>query len=153
MTLKLVACMNVKPLFLKEKEAVSLNTLPPDLSSTLAFPIVNDQSRIVSLYEKDETASNGLKKVHLFVLAGGRGLRMMPYTQHCPKPMLKVNGKPMLEHILSSAYKQGIREATISLGYKGNVIRDHFGNGEDSGLNLHYVEDKSLLEQLDHCHC
>ena len=60
------------------------------------------------------------------ILAGGFGTRISEYTKSIPKPMIKVNGTPILIHIMKHYVKFGFNEFYIALGYKGNVIRDYF---------------------------
>ena len=60
------------------------------------------------------------------ILAGGFGTRISEYTKSIPKPMIKVNGTPILIHIMKHYAKFGFNEFYIALGYKGNVIRDYF---------------------------
>jgi glucose-1-phosphate cytidylyltransferase len=60
------------------------------------------------------------------ILCGGRGTRAYPYTQHLPKPMLPIDGKPMLMHVMRSYAEQGHRDFVLSLGYNKQVIIDYF---------------------------
>ena len=60
------------------------------------------------------------------ILAGGFGTRISEYTKSIPKPMIKINGKPILIHIMEHYYKFGFDEFYIALGYKGNVIKRYF---------------------------
>ena len=77
------------------------------------------------------------------ILAGGFGTRMSEYTKSIPKPMIKIQGKPILIHIMSHYYNFGFDEFYIALGYKGNVIKQYFKKNKfpwkinliDTGLN------------------
>ena len=57
------------------------------------------------------------------ILAGGFGTRLSEYTRKIPKPMVKINNKPILLHIIDHYVKFGFKEFYIALGYKGNVIK------------------------------
>lgn len=72
------------------------------------------------------------------ILAAGRGARLMPLTTACPKPMVPVAGRPILERILLGLRAAGIEEAVIVHGYLGEVVEDYFGDGTPWGLRLHY---------------
>ena len=72
------------------------------------------------------------------IVAGGRGVRMRPATDQFPKPMLPVGGRPLLEYLVEWLKLSGIREAFMCLGYKGEVIRSHFGDGSRWGVRLDY---------------
>lgn len=63
------------------------------------------------------------------ILAAGKGTRMKELTDELPKPMLRVHGKPILEHILEGLLSAGIREVFIVTGYRAEVIESYFGTG------------------------
>ncbi len=63
------------------------------------------------------------------ILAAGKGTRMRELTNEMPKPMLKVQGKPILEHILEGILAAGIREVFIVTGYRAETIETYFGDG------------------------
>ena len=69
------------------------------------------------------------KTVKAVILAAGKGTRMRELTSELPKPMLKVEGKPILEHILEGILATGIREVFIVTGFKAETIEDYFGDG------------------------
>jgi NDP-sugar pyrophosphorylase family protein len=62
------------------------------------------------------------------ILAAGRGTRMQGLTESVPKPMLPVNGKPILEHLLERLRAAGFREALIVTGYRAEAVEEHFRN-------------------------
>ncbi|MBV8813652.1 MAG: nucleotidyltransferase family protein [Verrucomicrobia bacterium] len=74
------------------------------------------------------------------ILAAGRGTRMGELTAEIPKPMVEVRGKPILQHILEGLAAAGFRQALIVVGYRKQVIQNYFGNGDQLGLQLEYVE-------------
>lgn len=73
------------------------------------------------------------------VLAGGRGTRLMPLTASCPKPMVRVNGKPFLQVVLDQLIEFGITEAVLLTGYCGEQISSYFGSAYKS-LSLTYSQ-------------
>jgi dTDP-glucose pyrophosphorylase len=75
------------------------------------------------------------------ILAAGKGTRMGELTAHLPKPMVRVDGKPVLEHIVEGLRDEaGIRQFFIIVGWCGQVIRDHFGDGGRWGVEIAYGE-------------
>lgn len=74
------------------------------------------------------------------ILAAGKGTRMRELTNELPKPMLRVHGKPILEHILAGLQAAGIKEACIIVGWKADVIKSHFGDGSRFGMRVEYAE-------------
>ncbi|MCW8926305.1 MAG: sugar phosphate nucleotidyltransferase, partial [Xanthomonadales bacterium] len=72
------------------------------------------------------------------ILAAGRGERLRPLTDHTPKPLLEVHGRPLIAHHLENLAAAGFREVVINLAHLGNMIRESLGDGERWGLNIHY---------------
>ena len=72
------------------------------------------------------------------ILAAGKGTRMKELTNELPKPMLPVQGKPILEHILHGLISAGVHEIFIVTGWKAEVIEEHFGNGAKFGVRIAY---------------
>lgn len=83
--------------------------------------------------------------VKVVILAGGKGTRLRPYTYLMPKPMLPVNQKPMLEHIIESLSEQGFKDIYITVGYLGYQIKNYFGDGSRWGVNITYSEEDKPL--------
>jgi len=79
------------------------------------------------------------------ILAAGEGVRLLPITATRPKHLIKVGGKPILEHCLDALKKAGITEAFIVTHYHGKAIREYFGDGEEFGLKLNYIEQPLIL--------
>lgn len=79
-------------------------------------------------------------KVHkAFILAGGQGIKMRPFTYEMPKCMIPVRGRPILEHIIEKLRNFDIREIIISIDYLGDKIRDYFGDGNKFGVKITYI--------------
>lgn len=79
------------------------------------------------------------------VLAAGAGSRMGDLTRDLPKPMLKVGGRPILEHILLNLARHGFQKIVLNLHHHPQVIRDHFGDGSRLGLSITYLQEPNLL--------
>lgn len=73
------------------------------------------------------------------ILAAGKGTRMRELTDELPKPMLRVQGRPILEHILEGIKSAGVREFFIVTGWKAEVIENYFGDGQKWGVNIRYA--------------
>src|SRR5437016_13059331 len=72
-------------------------------------------------------------------LAAGRGTRMRDLTADVPKPMIKVRGKPILLHIVEGLQSAGIKDFLIIIGYRGEMVREYFGDGTCFGLRINYA--------------
>ena len=79
------------------------------------------------------------------VLAAGEGVRLQPITATRPKHLIKVGGKPILEHCLDALKTCGVTETIIVTHYMGDAIRQYFGDGETLGLKISYVEQEAML--------
>ena len=109
------------------------------------LPVVNDQTQIVGLHVWDEINTPKEHANTIVIMAGGFGKRMRPFTENCPKPMLEVAGRPILEHIVERAIADGFNRFVISLFYLPEVITDYFGDGSKWNCNISYVREASPL--------
>ena len=78
-------------------------------------------------------------------MAGGKGTRLRPHTDHCPKPMLPVSGKPMLEHIIDRAKSEGFSQFVLAIHYLGHIVEDYFGNGDRLQVKIDYLREQTPL--------
>jgi NDP-sugar pyrophosphorylase family protein len=81
----------------------------------------------------------------MVIMAGGMGTRLRPHTEDCPKPLLAVAGKPMLEHIIERAKLEGFTHFVLAIHYLGHMIEDYFGKGERLQVQIDYVREHSPL--------
>jgi UDP-N-acetylglucosamine diphosphorylase / glucose-1-phosphate thymidylyltransferase / UDP-N-acetylgalactosamine diphosphorylase / glucosamine-1-phosphate N-acetyltransferase / galactosamine-1-phosphate N-acetyltransferase len=79
-----------------------------------------------------------IRAMKAVILAAGKGTRMKELTNELPKPMLRVQGLPILEHILNGLRAAGIREYFIVTGWRAEVIESYFGNGEKWNVKIQY---------------
>lgn len=105
------------------------------------LPVVDAEHRVVGLNLWDETEQVQQRPNQMIIMAGGLGRRMRPHTESCPKPMLKVAGKPMLQHIVERAREQGFRNFVFAIQYLGHLIEDYFGNGDRFQVHIDYVRE------------
>lgn len=77
------------------------------------------------------------------LLAAGRGQRLAPHTDHIPKPLMPLAGRPLVEYALCHLRAAGIREVLLVVGYRGAQIKDYFADGRSLGLELHYIDQHS----------
>ncbi|MDB9983196.1 nucleotidyltransferase family protein [Candidatus Pelagibacter sp.] len=113
------------------------------------LPVVDTKNKIYGFY-LFYNIKNEKNKLNcdFVIMAGGKGKRLRPYTDNCPKPMLKLSGKPILETILEKAKKQGFSNFFISINYLGGVIQKYFKNGKNFGLKISYIKEKTPLGTL-----
>ncbi len=75
------------------------------------------------------------------VLAAGRGERMRPLTDHTPKPLLKVGGRPLIDYHLEALARAGVREAVVNVSWHREQLKDALGDGSRWGLKLHVSDE------------
>ena len=79
------------------------------------------------------------------ILAAGEGRRLEPLTNRRPKPMIPVANRPLLEYIVEAVAEAGLDQITLVVGYRHERIRNHFGDGDDWGVTIEYVEQSTQL--------
>ncbi|MBT8568324.1 NTP transferase domain-containing protein [Polynucleobacter paneuropaeus] len=130
--------------------------VPPDLNREVVLklmsanfiqqiPIVDLDGRLLGLHLWEDVAIPPERLNQIVIMAGGAGQRMRPHTEDCPKPMLHVAGKPMLEHIILRAKQEGFKKFVLAIHYLGFMIEDYFGDGSAFGVEIQYLREKAPL--------
>jgi dTDP-glucose pyrophosphorylase len=109
------------------------------------IPIVDDTGKLVGLHRLHEVLGGTERTNPVVIMAGGRGSRLLPITEAVPKPMIKVAGRPILEHIILHLVGAGLRTFYVSINYLGHLIEEHFGNGERFGCHIEYLRETEPL--------
>ncbi|NVK29851.1 MAG: CBS domain-containing protein [Gammaproteobacteria bacterium] len=116
-----------------------------DKYDLLHMPIVSEDGQLKGLVSFQEALRKQRLENPVFIMAGGFGKRLRPLTNDCPKPMLKIGSKPILEHILNNFIEEGFYRFFISTHYLPEIIRDYFGDGEKWGVSIRYVHEDEPL--------
>jgi dTDP-glucose pyrophosphorylase len=109
------------------------------------IPIVDDDQRVVGLHLWDEVTTPAARSNLMVIMAGGKGTRLMPHTENCPKPLVPVAGKPMLEHIIERAKSEGFNHFVLAIHYLGHMIENYFGDGEKFDVAIDYLRESVPL--------
>ena len=109
------------------------------------LPLVNSKNKILDIYDYKKIDKINSTDCQMLIMAGGKGLRLRPLTNKIPKPLLVVNKKPIIEHIIIIAKNQGISNFYISINYLGYKIKKYIGNGSKLGVKIKYLEEKKPL--------
>lgn len=109
------------------------------------IPIVDEERHVVGLHQWDEMGRPTERPNRMVIMAGGLGTRLQPHTETCPKPLLPVAGKPMLEHIIERAKADGFSHFVLAIRYLGEMIRGYFGDGSRWGVGIEYIEETQPL--------
>lgn len=107
------------------------------------IPVVDSKNLVKKIISWEDVfgskkKSSELKKIEVVVMAGGRGERLKPYTSVLPKPLIPINNKPMLEHIISNFKLFNIQNFHLVLNHQANLIKSYFNN-HDKNLKINYV--------------
>lgn len=105
------------------------------------LPVVDADGRVVRLESLQALYKQPAFPNPVFLMAGGFGKRLRPYTDDCPKPLLEIGGKPILETIVENFVKSGFRQFYIAVHYRAQQIKDHFGDGERWGITIRYIDE------------
>jgi dTDP-glucose pyrophosphorylase len=136
--------MNIKPLtaeFDTPRDELVTMMRKADL---LSIPLL-DNGVLVGLEMLLGSGSEKKLQNPIFIMAGGFGTRLAPLTDACPKPLLKIGGKPLLEIHLNNFIKAGFENFYISTHFLPGMIRDYFGDGRKWNVNIKYVYEETPL--------
>jgi dTDP-glucose pyrophosphorylase len=109
------------------------------------IPIVNEVRQVVGLHLWEDLSNPPERPNVMVIMAGGKGTRLRPYTENCPKPLVEVAGKPMMEHIIERAKLDGFSHFVIAVQYLGHMIEEYFGSGERLGVQINYLREQVPL--------
>lgn len=108
------------------------------------MPVVDSQGNLVEVVILNDFTARVITN-RVVIMAGGLGSRLGELTRDVPKPMLKVNGKPILLHLVEAFKRLGFKNFIFCLNYKSEVIQQFFGDGHQYGLHINYtLEDKRM---------
>lgn len=113
----------------------------------LGLPEVDGAGRVTGLVTLEETVSAAADDQPNWVvlMAGGLGSRLRPLTEELPKPLLPVGGRPILETIVEQLVAHGFQHFYISVNYKAEAVKGHFGDGSRLGVEIRYLEEERPL--------
>lgn len=112
------------------------------LTQVRQIPVLDEEGRILRIELVDHETRLSALVADACVMAGGLGERLLPLTLETPKPMLSIGGKPLLESTIERLRDCGIQNIWLSINYKRQVIRDHFGDGNELGVRIRYIEEE-----------
>ena len=109
------------------------------------IPVVDERHHLVGLHLWDQITMPPIRPNRMVIMAGGMGTRLRPYTEDCPKPLLAVAGKPILEHIIERAKLEGFTHFVLAIHYLGHMIEEYFGRGDRLEVEIDYLREQSPL--------
>jgi dTDP-glucose pyrophosphorylase/predicted transcriptional regulator len=109
------------------------------------IPVIDSDRKLKGIHFIRELIGASVKPNIAFIMAGGKGVRLMPLTEQCPKPMIPVAGRPILERVILHLVGYGIRNIYVSINYLGKMIEDYFGDGSACGCSITYLKEGKAL--------
>jgi len=130
--------------------------VPPELSAEAALqlmkanvigalPVVDDDRHVVGLHLLNELLAPDRHSNLTVIMAGGKGSRLRPHTNDCPKALLPVGDKPMLEHIIERAKAEGLKRFVLAVHYLAEMVEEYFGDGSRWEIEIDYLREESPL--------
>ena len=140
---KIAVIMNSKPMV--TRETVMKPVMEFLKSNIKHLPVVDENNLVQGVWVLDYLKQNVRRQERFVIMAGGRGTRLGQLTDNCPKPMLNVGGKPVLQHIITAAKNSGFHRFVISINYLGGIIEEYFGDGFEQGIEVKYIREEEPL--------
>jgi dTDP-glucose pyrophosphorylase len=140
---KIIHIIQPKPKFIRKGD--------DDIQKIIQFR--EENYRILPLLDADNIVVNVINfrnvksylPIDVVIMAGGRGQRLEPLTNSVPKPLLKIGGKPIMEHTLDRLAKFGIDNFWVAIKYLGEQIESYFGDGHEKNIEIKYVTENKPL--------
>lgn len=109
------------------------------------LPVVDRDGRLLSVERLSFAAPKPIYKNIVVIMAGGKGSRLGALTRNRPKPLLEVDGKPIIQHIVERLREDGFTRLYLAIHYLGEQIEDFFGDGSQFGVEIGYLKEAKPL--------
>ena len=123
------------------------------------LPELDEKGRVINIFHLDAPEDISPLDSAVVLMVGGEGLRLRPLTENCPKPLVKVGSKPVLERIIELFISQGFHRFYLAVNYLGHMIEEYCGDGSRWGVDIRYIHEEkpmgtagalALLEAQEH---
>lgn len=137
--------MNTRPTAFTAEESVEDMLVAMRLLKISKVPVIDKKNRVVGLEILDELLRPSPKDNPVILMAGGLGSRLGSLTKNCPKPLLQVGNRPVLQTILENFIAYGFHNFYLSVNFKAEMIEDFFGDGSKWGVKIKYLHENKRL--------
>ena len=141
---KIYKIMRKNFFFLDEKKKI-FDYVKLKKNNFLLIPVLDKKKNIIDIKNLEEIQSKTIRENPVLIMAGGYGKRLRPYTLNTPKPMLKINGKPILEKIICQFKENGFYNFYISTYFRSKKIFNYFKDGSRLKVKINYINEKKPL--------
>ncbi len=142
---KITTAMNKNFLFINEDSKDSETNIIFDNNDIEYLPVIDSKGRLKNLLKRKEFKKDILINIPAVIMAGGLGTRLGEATASCPKPMLKINGKPILEIVIENCIAYGLKTFYISVNFLKDQIINYFEDGSKWGIKISYLQEEERL--------
>jgi len=115
------------------------------MKSLRNIPVLDDGGVITGIQMLDELLKTERRENLVVLMAGGMGTRLRPLTEDCPKPLIMVGSKPILETIIESFIEYGFYRFLLSVNYKAEMLEEYFGDGSRWGVEIEYLHEDKVM--------
>lgn len=137
--------MNKKFFFLENNTSFEKAKKLMSIYKINQIPVLNKKGDLIDVFFSETINVEKIFDNPIIIMAGGFGKRLYPITKNCPKPLLPIGGKPVLEHIIKKIRNEGFKNIIISTHYLGEMIFEYFGDGSKFGVNIKYIDEVKPL--------
>jgi dTDP-glucose pyrophosphorylase len=109
------------------------------------LPILDASGKLIGIHMLHDLVGGAKLPNQAVIMAGGKGVRLRPITEHLPKPMIPVAGRPILERLVLHLVGCGITRIHLSVNYLAEIIVKHFGDGSRFGCEISYLHETTEL--------
>lgn len=115
------------------------------LADVSHLPVLDELGKLVDVISRDELLDRQKRENIVVLMAGGLGTRLRPLTNDCPKPLLKIGKKPIMETIIDSFIDCGFYRFYLAVNYRSEMIEEYFGDGSKYGVEIKYIHEKKRM--------
>ena len=137
--------MNEHPRSARENEDKTETLECMKKEQVIQMPLLDKRGCVVGVEVMDDLVKSATRPNSVVLMVGGLGTRLKPLTDDCPKPLLSVGKKPILETILENFIEHGFRKFYMSVLYKNEMVRAHFKDGSRWKVEIHYLSEEKRL--------
>ena len=137
--------MNKSPIVVHKKDSQSAILHQLQTHGLRVIPVIDENKIIIGVHTIEELLGIGSRPNTVVIMAGGKGMRLRPLTENCPKPLVKVGSEPMIEHVFRNLMEAGFSKFIISVNYLKEMMINYCGDGSKWGISIEYLEENEPL--------
>jgi dTDP-glucose pyrophosphorylase len=137
--------MNTNPITITGKQDKKTILSIMEKNKLRHLPVIDDTGSVIGLERLEDLLHYSKHENWVVIMAGGLGKRLKPLTDKCPKPMLTIEDKPILEIILANFIEQGFYKFCIAVNYMAEQIKSYFEDGAKWGIHIRYINEEKMM--------